>query len=85
MRWWQVQEAKQRFSELIRAARADGPQMVTRHGQEIVVVIDVAEYRHLRGETAEFKDFLRAGPEFDDLELTRSADRPRATDWASDE
>jgi len=40
-----VQDAKQRFSELIRTAHADGPQVVTRHGEEIAVVIDIAEYR----------------------------------------
>jgi prevent-host-death family protein len=81
---WQVQEAKQRFSELIRAAHADGPQVVTRHGQEIAVVIDIADYRHLKGETAEFKDYLRSGPGFDGLDLERTAERPRSTDWASE-
>jgi prevent-host-death family protein len=81
---WQVQEAKQRFSEMLRTARADGPQVVTRHGQEIAVVIDIAEYRHLKGETTEFKEYLRSGPGFDDLDLDRTAERPRSTDWASD-
>jgi prevent-host-death family protein len=81
---WQIQEAKQRFSELIRAAHADGPQVVTRHGQEIAVVIDIADYRHLKGETAEFKDYLRSGPGFDGLDLERTAERPRSTDWASE-
>jgi prevent-host-death family protein len=79
---WQIQEAKQRFSELIRVAQSDGPQIVTRHGQEIAVVIDIAEYRHLKGETAEFKDYLRSGPGFDELELERSAERPRNIDVA---
>jgi prevent-host-death family protein len=81
---WQIQEAKQRFSELIRAAHADGPQVVTRHGQEIAVVIDINDYRHLKGETAEFKDYLRSGPGFDGLDLERTAERPRSTDWASE-
>jgi prevent-host-death family protein len=81
---WQVQEAKQRLSELLRAARVEGPQVVTRHGEEIAVVIDVEEYRHLKGETAEFKDYLRTGPDFDGLDLTRAADLPRATDWAGE-
>ena len=81
---WQIQEAKQRFSELIRVAQRDGPQIVTRHGQEIAVVIDIADYRHLSGETAEFKDYLRSGPGFDELELERSAERPRNIDWASE-
>lgn len=81
---WQVQDAKQRFSELIRRAQSDGPQVVTRHGEEIAVVIDIADYRRLRGETAEFKDYLRSGPAFDDLDLSRTAERPRSTDWASE-
>ncbi len=81
---WQVQDAKQRFSELIRTAHVDGPQIVTRHGEEIAVVIDIAEYRRLKGETAEFKDYLRSGPWFDDLDLDRTAERPRDIDWASE-
>jgi len=81
---WQVQDAKQRFSELIRTAQADGPQVVTRHGEEIAVVIDIADYRRLKGEITEFKDYLRSGPAFDDLDLTRSAERPRGIDWANE-
>ena len=42
---WPVQDAKQRFSELIRTAGEDGPQIVTRHGEEVAVVIGMAEYR----------------------------------------
>jgi antitoxin Phd len=79
---WQVQEAKQRFSELIRTAQIDGPQIVTRHGEQIAVVIEISEFRHLQGHPAEFKDYLRAGPDFDDLDLSRPADGPRRIDWA---
>jgi prevent-host-death family protein len=82
---WQVQEAKQRFSELLRAAKQDGPQVVTRHGEEIAVVVDIAEYRRLRGDVMDFKDFLRSGPDFDGLELARSAEQPREIDWADAE
>jgi len=70
---WQVQEAKQRFSELIRAAHTDGPQIVTRHGEEIAVVIDIADYHHMRGGTTEFKDYLRSGQPFEDLDVTASS------------
>jgi prevent-host-death family protein len=79
-----VQDAKQRFSELIRSARADGPQVVTRHGEEIAVVIDITDYRHLTGQTAEFKDYLRTGPAFDDLDLTRETEYPRRAGWADE-
>ena len=79
---WQVQDAKQRFSELLRVAHVEGPQFVTRHGREVAVIIDIADYRHLRGDVADFKDYLLAGPRFDDLELARSADLPRRIDWS---
>lgn len=79
---WQVQEAKQRFSELIRTAHTDGPQVVTRHGEAIAVVIDIVEYHHLRGQFVDFKDYPRSGPDFDDLDLDRSGAGPRIIDWA---
>ena len=79
---WQVQEAKQRFSELIRTAQIDGPQIVTRHGEQIAVVIEISEYRHLQGQSTEFKDYLRGGPDFEELDLGRAADAPRSIDWA---
>jgi prevent-host-death family protein len=81
---WQVQDAKQRFSELIRTAQADGPQIVTRHGEEIAVVVDIADYRRLKGETIEFKDYLRVGPTLDDLDLSRLTDRPRVINLADE-
>ncbi|MBV9380594.1 MAG: type II toxin-antitoxin system Phd/YefM family antitoxin [Streptosporangiaceae bacterium] len=80
---WQVQEAKQRFSELLRAVEADGPQIVTRHGEEVAVVIDIAEFRRLHGDTGDFKEYLRSGTGFDELDLTRSDELPREIDWAS--
>ncbi|MBO0839780.1 MAG: type II toxin-antitoxin system Phd/YefM family antitoxin [Sciscionella sp.] len=74
---WQVQEAKQRFSEVLRAAMNDGPQIVTKHGEEIAVVIDISFFRELTVETPNFKEFLTHGPDFDDLDLERSNDVPR--------
>jgi len=79
---WPVQDAKQRFSELVRAAHTDGPQVVTRHGSEVAVVIDIADYRRLKGETMEFADYLLSGPRFDDMDLPDRADMPRTLDWA---
>jgi len=81
---WQVQDAKQRFSELIRTAHADGPQVVTRHGEEIAVVIDIADYQRLKGEIIEFKDYLRSGQAFEDLDLSRSTERPRNIDLVNE-
>jgi prevent-host-death family protein len=72
---WQLQEAKQRFSELVRHARADGPQVVTRHGEEVAVVVSIEEYRRLTDELPSFKDFLLAAPGLDALDMDRSPER----------
>ena len=47
---WPLQDAKARFSELVRRARSEGPQHVTVHGREEVVVVSAEEYRRLKGE-----------------------------------
>jgi prevent-host-death family protein len=74
---WQVQEAKQKLSELIQRAIDEGPQIVTRRGKEVVVVVSIEEYRRLRGGRPDFKSFLVGGPDFDALELDRATDLPR--------
>jgi prevent-host-death family protein len=76
---WQLQEAKQKFSQLVRRAIEQGPQTVTRHGKEAVVVISAAEFRRLKG-VPDFKEFLLTGPSFDDLDLERRRDLPREVD-----
>ncbi len=64
---WQLQEAKQRFSELVRRAEREGPQVVTRHGEEVVVVVPAEEWRRMSGrdggEKMSFKEFLMSAPE----------------------
>jgi prevent-host-death family protein len=47
---WLLQDAKARFSELVRRAKSDGPQHVTVHGRDEVVVISTEEFRRLKGE-----------------------------------
>jgi prevent-host-death family protein len=75
---WQVQEAKQRFSELVRRTLDEGPQIVTRHGQEVVVVVAAAEYRRLTGQGPDFKSFLLSAPDLSLLDLDQPArDVPR--------
>jgi prevent-host-death family protein len=44
---WSVQDAKNRFSEVVEAAR-DEPQTVTKHGKPAVVVVSADEYDRLR-------------------------------------
>jgi prevent-host-death family protein len=77
---WQLQEAKQRFSELVRHARADGPQVVTRHGEDVAVVVSIEEYRRLTDELPSFKDFLLAAPDLNALEIDRSREPARVVE-----
>ena len=49
-RHWLLQDAKARFSELVRRVRSEGPQHVTVHGRDEVVVIAAEDFRRLKGE-----------------------------------
>jgi prevent-host-death family protein len=80
MATWQVQEAKQRFSEVLREAVAKGPQAITRHGQEVAFVVSVDLFHHLTGVQVEIVDYLLHGPEVDDLEIERDTSGMRAVD-----
>lgn len=74
---WQLQAAKQQFSQLVERARREGPQVVTKHGKEAVVVVSAEEYRRLRGSGPSLVEFIRTAPDFDQLELDRAPDRGR--------
>ncbi len=78
MAMWQVQDAKSRFSELIERARADGPQIITRHGAERAVVLSIEDYRALAAHKPNFKTHLLGGPKVDDFSIERNRDTGRA-------
>ena len=85
---WQIQEAKQRFSEMIRAVTSKGPQVITRHGEDIAIVIDVSEFHRLTRAAVNLTDVLLGGPKVDDsiigvfaeIEAERQADLGREVD-----
>jgi len=77
---WQLHAAKQHFSELVERARREGPQVVTKHGREAVVVVAAEDYRRLRDGAPSLVDFIRAAPDFDALELDRVKDLGRDID-----
>lgn len=74
---WQLQEATQRFSEVVRSAESDGPQFVTRHADEVAVVLDIREYRRLKDGEPDFKAFFRSAPDVDLPDIDRSRDLAR--------
>ena len=61
---WLLQDAKARFGELVRMALSDGPQHVTLHGQDAVVIVDAVEFQRLQGQrTGQLLiDALQAAP-----------------------
>ncbi|MDP4078369.1 type II toxin-antitoxin system Phd/YefM family antitoxin [Acidovorax sp. A1169] len=67
---WLLQDAKARFSELVRRVRSEGPQHVTIHGRDEVVVIAVEDFRRLQGARTgqALVDALQASPH-QDIEL----------------
>ena len=70
---WQLQQAEQRFSELIRAVESDGAQVVTRRGEEVAVVGDVQTFQRMSWAPVDFKDYLTSGPDLEQLEVERDA------------
>ncbi len=59
---WQLQEAKNRLSELVRKAREDGPQVITIHGTDAVVVMAAEQFRKLSPRKGTLVDFFRRSP-----------------------
>jgi prevent-host-death family protein len=67
---WPVQDAKARFSELLATCLKDGPQMVTRRGEEAAVLVPVAEWRRLqRAVRPTLKELLLAPAPRGELQL----------------
>lgn len=74
---WRLAEAKNRFSELVTRALAEGPQRVRRHDAAVIVLAE-SEYEKLTGKKLDFKQFLLGeGPCFEGLDLTRDSAPPR--------
>lgn len=77
---WQLQEAKAKFSQVVDDALKDGPQVITRHGREAVVVVSHASYVALtRPErTVPLSRFFRESPLAGvTLDLARDEGLPR--------
>jgi antitoxin Phd len=75
---WKLQDAKARFSEVVDRALRDGPQVVTRHGENTVVIV---AYREFVGAepVQDFTDFLMSIPRVG-LDIKPSRRRPRRTE-----
>ncbi len=76
---WKLQDAKARFSEVVRRARTEGPQRVTVRGQDAVVVIAADELERLLPPTSDAVPFVAfmESLSVDGLDLTRDRDSGR--------
>ena len=78
---WQLQDAKARLSELVRLARAEGPQRVTTRGADAVIVVSEEAYRRLttkRRKQPKLSDVLASCPV--ELKIDRTPDYGRDID-----
>lgn len=62
MKKWQLQEAKNKLSEVVEEALKGGPQMITRRGAEEAIVISYEEYRRLVSKQQKLSIFFRNSP-----------------------
>jgi antitoxin Phd len=75
---WKLEDAKARFSELVRRAESDGPQTVTVRGREAVVVLSAEQFGRLSPAEPRIPlvEFL-AGLDLTGLDLERPRDLGR--------
>ncbi len=77
-RVWSLQDAKNRFSEVVNQAIQEGPQIVTRHGRETAVVISMEDYLSKTAPKNDLVDFFRSSPlAAEGVEMERDRDPGR--------
>lgn len=77
---WQLQDAKARFSAVVRQAETQGPQHISVHGRPAVVVLSQRDYRSLQAQARKpsFSALMRASPWVGlELDVTRQGDLTR--------
>ena len=75
---WALQDAKNRFSEVVEETLHKGPQWITRRGQDVVVVVSAIEYRKMKKKRGSLVEFFRESPIFgQELDLRRSKETAR--------
>jgi len=77
-RAWQIQEAKNKLSEVVEEAIHHGPQVITKRGVEIAVMLSYVEYRKMISSQKKLSDFFRESPLVGiDLDLARDKNGSR--------
>lgn len=71
---WKLQDAKAKFSKVVENALNLGPQHITRHGKEAVVIISAQEYKKITQSSPSFKELLLNCPKLDEDIFARQQD-----------
>ncbi len=75
---WQLQQAKNQLSEVVRKAQSEGPQIITLHGKDAAVVVSAKEFGGFSRRKGSLLDFFRESPLTGiELNVTRSKDTGR--------
>ena len=75
---WQLQEAKNKLSRVIEDAIHRGPQIITRRGTEVAIVLSMDEYRKITARKEKLSEFFSQSPLAGiDLDLTRDTSAAR--------
>jgi prevent-host-death family protein len=75
---WQLQEAKNKFSSLVERAQHEGPQVVTKHGKEVVVILSSEDYRKLAKPKVNLFKFIQNSPlGSKNIDISRDKSIPR--------
>ena len=59
---WRLQEAKQKFGKVVKAAQKSGPQMISVRGKDAFVVLSAEDYERLAPKENNLADFLLRSP-----------------------
>ena len=82
---WTLQDAKNRFSQVVEKALSEGPQSVSRHGKEAVMVVSHKDWARMLGDDRRLSDFFRESPlAGSGLDVERDESPPREVDLQGD-
>ena len=75
---WQLQEAKSHFSQVVNEALSHGPQKITRHGEDVAVVVSLKEFQKMTRRKGDIVSFFSKSPLVDvEIDLSRAKETAR--------
>jgi len=78
---WQLQEAKNRLSAVVKKATDEGPQIISVRGKPAAIVLSMEEYQRLTKPKTRLTEFFRDSPLRGlELDMERNKDLPREVD-----